>query len=316
MSAAIVLLLYTTVAAAYLPRLGRRAADWADRAPRLAIALWQAAAVSVVASAALAGLAFAVPAEVVGHGLAGLFEACAAMLSNGSGLTSAGVAALLAAAAVLARVAYCGAIVLLRAGAERRKHAAMLGLLGRRDGELGAMVIDYDERLAYCLPGRHAQMVITTGALRTLTPEQVAAVLDHERAHLRGRHHLVLAAGEALARAFPGVPLFQQARTEIARLIELLADDVAARRHPRAQIAAALVRLATGRVPGFTLGAGGETALARVHRMLHPEAPLGRRERLTGLVGVAVLLMGPAMVALVPGLSSFLAHHCHSLLTL
>lgn len=316
MSAAIVLMLYAVVAATYLPRLGRRAADWADRAPRLAIALWQAAAASVVASAVLAGPAFAVPAEVVGHGLAGLFEACAAMLSEGSGLTPAGAAALLAAAAVLARVACCGAAVLLKAGAERRKHAAMLRLLGRRDGALDAMVIDYDERLAYCLPGRHAQMVITTGALRTLAPEQVAAVLDHERAHLRGRHHLVLAAAETLARAFPGVPLFRQARIEIARLIELLADDIAARRHPRAQIAAALVRLATGRVPGFTLGAGGETALARVRRMLRPEAPLGRRERLTGLVGVAVLLTGPAMVALVPGLSSFLAHHCHSLLTL
>ncbi|TMR99845.1 M56 family metallopeptidase [Nonomuraea basaltis] len=316
MIAAIVLVLYTIVAAIWLPRLGRRAASWADRAPWLAIALWQAAAASVVASAVLAALAFAVPAEVVGHGLAGLFEACAAMLTNGSGVTRAGAAALLAAGAVLARVAYCGAAVLFRAGVERREHAALLGLLGRRDTELGAVVIDYPERLAYCLPGRNAQMVITTGALSNLAPEQVAAVLEHERAHLRGRHHLVLAATEALARAFPGVPLFERARTEVARMIELLADDVAARRHPRAQIAAALVRLATGRVPAFTLGAGGETAIARVRRMLNPQAPLGRRERLTGLAAVAVLLGGPAMVALVPGFSSFLAHHCHSLLTL
>ncbi|MFI7638866.1 M56 family metallopeptidase [Nonomuraea sp. NPDC049400] len=316
MIAAIVLLLYTVVAAIWLPRLGRRAAGWADRAPRLAIALWQAAAASVVASVLLAALAFAVPPEVVGHGLAGLFEACADMLNDGSGLTSAGAGALLAAGAVLARVAYCGAAVLVRARMERREHAALLSLLGRRDSDLGAVVIEYDERLAYCVPGRHAQMVITTGALQSLAPEQVAAVLEHERAHLRGRHHLVLAGGEALARAFPRVPLFERARTEIARLIELLADDVAARRHPRVQIAAALVRLATGRAPAFTLGAGGETALTRVRRMLNPEAPLGRRERLTGLLAVALLLGGPAMVALVPGLSSFLAHHCHSLLTL
>ncbi|MEU4721305.1 hypothetical protein AB0G06_16920 [Nonomuraea dietziae] len=44
----------------------------------------------------------------------------------------------------------------------------------------------------------------------------------------------VLAAGEAFARAFPFVPLFDVARREVARLIELRADDVAARRHPRA----------------------------------------------------------------------------------
>jgi Zn-dependent protease with chaperone function len=315
MIAGIVLALYTIVAAIWLPELGRRAARWAERAPRLAIVLWQAAGVSVVASAVLAALAFAVPADVVGHGLAELFAICADMLSDGSGLTWTSAVALPVAVLVPARAAYCGAAVLLRAHVERREHAAMLGLLGRHDTDLGAVVIDYDERLAYCVPGRHAQMVITTGALHTLAPEQVTAVLEHERAHLRGRHHLVLAGAEALARAFPGVPLFERARTEITRLIELLADDVAARRHPRAQIAAALVRLATGRAPAFTLGAGGETALTRVRRMLNPEAPLRRRERLTGLAAVAVLLGGPALVALVPGVSSFLAHHCHSLFT-
>src|SRR5690606_21286780 len=119
-------------------------------------------------------------AEVVGHGLAGLFEACAAMLNDGSGLTTTGTVALLSAGAVLVRMVYSGSAVLVKAGVERREHAAMLRLLGRRDGELGAVVIDYDERLAYCLPGRNAQMVITTGALRTLAPEQVAAVLEHE----------------------------------------------------------------------------------------------------------------------------------------
>ncbi|NUT39921.1 MAG: M56 family peptidase, partial [Thermoactinospora sp.] len=72
MIAALVLALYTVVAAVWLPVLGRRAARWSERAPRLAIVLWQAGAASVVASAALALLAFAVPAEVVGHGLAGL----------------------------------------------------------------------------------------------------------------------------------------------------------------------------------------------------------------------------------------------------
>ncbi|MEU1389763.1 MULTISPECIES: M56 family metallopeptidase [unclassified Nonomuraea] len=316
MIAAVVLACYTVVAALWLPVLGQRAAKWSDRAPRLAIALWQAGAASVVASAVLAALAFAVPAEIVGHGLAGLFEACADMLGDGSGVSRVGFAAMLAAGAVLARVLWCGGTVLVKAAVERRRHAAMLRLLGRRDAELGVVVIDYDERLAYCVPGRRAQTVITTSALRALTPEQIAAVLEHERAHLRGRHHLVLAGAEALVRAFPRVPLFERARTEIARLVELLADDVAARRHPRAQIAAALVSLATGRAPAFTLGAGGETALSRVRRLLGPEEPLGRRERLTGLLAVSALLGGPAAVALAPGVGSFLAHHCHSLLSL
>ncbi|MEV4014269.1 M56 family metallopeptidase [Nonomuraea angiospora] len=313
MIAAVVLTLYTVVAAIWLPRL-MRAASWADRAPRLAIAMWQAASASVVGSAALATFVFAVPADFVGHGLAGLFEACAAMLTDGMGLTVAGAGALLVTGALAARLLSCGAVVLARTGMERRDHAALLSLLGRHDRDLDAVVLDYEERLAYCLPGRHAQTVITTGALHSLAPEQVAAVLAHERAHLRGRHHLVLTAAQTLAKAFPAVPIFEAGKVEIARLIELLADDVAARRHPRMQIAAALVGLATGQAPTFALGAGGETAFVRVRRMLHPACPLKRLERLTGVLSVGLLLSGPAAVALVPGLSSFLAHHCHSFL--
>ncbi|GIH95189.1 M56 family metallopeptidase [Planobispora siamensis] len=313
MIAAAVLALYAVAAAIAAPRLLSRGA-WAERAPRLAISLWLAACVSAVASAVFAALAAAIPASVVGHGLAAFFEACAALLSHGEVLASpAAYAALSGAAAIAARIAYCGAAVLVRARRERRRHAGMLTILGRHDGELGAVVLEHDEAAAYCLPGRKGRAVITTAALRALAPEQVAAVLAHERAHLRGRHHLVLAAAEAFCLAFPRLPLFTRAGAEVARLVELLADDVAARHHPRVHIAAALVRLATGRAPVFTLGAGGETALTRVRRMLHPAAPLRRGERLAGLAAVALLLAGPVAVAAVPGVSSLLAHHCHTL---
>lgn len=313
MMAAAVLALYAAVAVAALPRLLGRG-EWADRAPRLAICVWLAGCASVAASAIFSALAVTIPGNVVGHGLAEFFQACADMLFDGASLAAPGArVALLGAGLVAARIAYCGAAILLRARRERRRHAEMLNLLGRHDGALDAIVLDHDEAAAYCLPGRDGRAVITTAALRSLAPEQVAAVLAHEQAHLRGRHHLVLAAAEAFCRAFPHLPLFARARSEIARLIELLADDVAARRHPRIHIAAALVRLATGRAPAFALGAGGETALIRVRRMLSPAAPLELRERVAGLAVVALLLIGPAAVAVIPGVSSFLAHHCHSI---
>ncbi|MGI5283647.1 hypothetical protein ACQEVF_09975 [Nonomuraea polychroma] len=53
MIAATVLTLYAVAAAVGLPALGRRVASRADRAPRLAIVVWPAAAGSVVASAVL-----------------------------------------------------------------------------------------------------------------------------------------------------------------------------------------------------------------------------------------------------------------------
>ncbi|GAA3132809.1 M56 family metallopeptidase [Streptosporangium carneum] len=316
MTAAAVLVLYAAVAttAPRGPGGGAGRSRWAERAPRLAIAVWLAACASVVASTLLAAFAVAVPAPVVGHRLAEFFEVCAMLLSGWRAPSSPGAwAALSFAGLVVARVVWCGAAVLVEAGRERRRHKEMLDILGRHDGELGAVVLDHGEAVAYCVPGRRGRAVITTGALRSLAPEQVAAVLAHERAHLRGRHHLALAAAEALSRAFFRLPLFARARSEIARLVELLADDVAARGHSRAHIAAALVRLATGPAPASALGAGGETALIRVRRMLGPAHPLGRGERLAGLAALGALLAGPAAVVAVPGVSSFLAHHCHTI---
>lgn len=311
----VTLTVYALVAAVLLPRLLLRA-GWAERAPRLAMSMWLAACGSALASAVFAGLAAAVPTDVIGHGLAGFFEACIAMLGDGFDLANVslgGRLALLASGLIMARAAYCVGAVLFTARRERRRHAEMLSIIGRHDGDLGALVIEFGEPLAYCLPGRRGKAVITTGALRSLSAEHVAAVLAHEQAHLRERHHLLLALAEGMARAFPRLPLFTQARSQVVSLVELRADDVAARHHPRVHIAAALVGLATGRAPAFTLGAGGETALTRVRRMLQPAVPLCRREKLAGLASVGVFLGGPAAVAAFPGLSALVAHHCHTL---
>jgi Zn-dependent protease with chaperone function len=73
---------------------------------------------------------------------------------------------------------------------------------------MGAVIIDDDAPAFYCLPsGRRQVIVVSSGALARLTPRQVRAVLAHKRAHLRGRHYLILAAAAPLARAFPAVSL-------------------------------------------------------------------------------------------------------------
>ncbi|GAA1017519.1 hypothetical protein Aple_032030 [Acrocarpospora pleiomorpha] len=312
---ALTLAAYAVLATTLLPRLLARA-RWTDRAPRLAIILWLAGCTSAIASAILATVATAVPSDTIGHALASVVEACFMLLDHGFDPAAMPLAAWLVLATgglVAVRAAYSVGKVLFTAWRERRQHAEMLVILGRHDHDLDAIVLEYGEPLVYCLPGRQAKTVITTAALRALRPEHLTAVLAHERAHLRGRHHLVLGLVDGLARAFPGLPLFAKARSEIVRLVELHADDVAARHHPRLHIAAALVSLATGRAPAGALAAGGETALARVRRMLHPAAPLCRREKFAGIVAVGVLLAGPATVAALPGVSALIAHHCHTL---
>ncbi|WP_245719002.1 M48 family metalloprotease [Micromonospora rhizosphaerae] len=60
--------------------------------------------------------------------------------------------------------------------------------------------------------------VLGTGA-RSLPPAQLAAVLSHERAHLRGRHHLLVTVVKGLAAAAPCLPLTPPAAVRL--LMEL-----------------------------------------------------------------------------------------------
>jgi hypothetical protein len=68
-------------------------------------------------------------------------------------------------------------------------------------------------------------VVLTEGLTRHLDADAVAAVLAHERAHLAGRHHLVLASAEALRATLSLVPLFRQAPRAIGELLELVRLD-------------------------------------------------------------------------------------------
>ncbi|WP_350247658.1 M48 family metalloprotease [Rhodococcus sp. D-6] len=94
-----------------------------------------------------------------------------------------------------------------RRRARTHEHAHLARMVGRRIPDLDAVVIDSEERVAYCIAGRERSVVITRGALAVLDPRQLAAVLAHERAHLGGR--LLAGArcrpqcGSGTARGFP-----------------------------------------------------------------------------------------------------------------
>ncbi len=95
----------------------------------------------------------------------------------------------------------------------------------RPEPSLGAAILDSDRPAAFCLPGRRRSVVVTTAALAALSGDELAAVLAHERAHLRGRHHLAAGAARTLDRAFHGVPLSSQGRAEIERLMARVGVD-------------------------------------------------------------------------------------------
>jgi beta-lactamase regulating signal transducer with metallopeptidase domain len=143
--------------------------------------------------------------------------------------------------------------------------------------------------------------VITKAALKALDDKQLAAVLAHEHAHLTGRHHHLLALVSALAKILSRVRLFTDAATDIARLLEMCADDAATRHHGSDTVVDALLALSLPRArtpaitPAVAMGAAGVGVAERVERLLFPPDPTRTRVGLS--LTLAAVLLGPAVTA-------------------
>lgn len=287
---------------------------WPQRAPRLGVAAWQALSGSVVLALLLAGVTAVVPLGAIvttspGEVLATCLMALRAQYDTleGAVLHATGVAATLAFAA---RVTYLLVTGLRDAHRVRGEHLTRLHLVAHRDCTLDAFVLDHPTAAAYCLPGRSGTIVLTTAAISALDADELAAVLAHERAHLRGRHHLVLAGANALAATMPLMPGLRWARAEQARLLEMIADDDAAVDAGRFTVASALVHLAEGSVPAMAMGAADIAAVARVRRLVTPAHRLGLAHRTVIGAAVVVTAAMPIAIAATPAWAASHADYC------
>jgi Zn-dependent protease with chaperone function len=247
-------------------------------APRLGVAAWLLAMTTTAAS---------------------LLAGAAAMTHSGNPWLAASGWALLFAA--LARGCWAGVVTCRHARARRTAHRQMVAILGRPDPRLGVVIVDAPEPLVYCLPTPSPIVVVTTAARRALSPVQLRAALAHERAHLAGRHHLLLAIVHTAAQALPWLALFAQAAPTVAGLLEMSADDAAARRYGRRTVAAAIAAMSVRSAPAGALGAAGPSALARGLRLCAAEpAWRTRTDRLTLAVTILALAAGPYLSAALP----------------
>lgn len=283
--------------------LGR--ARWTARAPLLAIVTYLAAGWSVVAALGLAGLTLAVHATALGGGLSHLIGACVLRLretyGTPGGASVAGLGLALA-GAVAARTVLTATTHLRAAGQQALLHAETARLVGRPEPSLGAVLVEHSEPVAYCVAGRHPTVILSTGALQALEPAQLSAVLAHERAHLAGRHHRLLALARIGRLVLPFLPLMRAADAQVARLIEMHADDAAARASDPRSLATALVILATGTSPAPALAASATDSVQRIHRLLRPAEPLGQARRQLLRATAASLALAPVLLALAPAL--------------
>jgi len=128
-----------------------------------------------------------------------------------------------------------------------RRHVDALSVICRREaGPIRTWWLPLPEARAYSIAGAPALIVATEGLRQRLPAVQVAAVLDHERAHVRGRHHLLLGVARALAAALPWLPLARRSPAYVAAAVELSADSSAARKHGPATVHSALQTMTRG----------------------------------------------------------------------
>ncbi|HEY6277806.1 MAG TPA: M56 family metallopeptidase [Streptosporangiaceae bacterium] len=283
--------------------LGR--ARWTARAPLLAIVTYLAAGWSVVAALGLACLTLAVDATDLSGGLSHLIGACVLRLretyGSPGGATVAGLGLTLA-GAIVARTVVTAMTHLRAARQQALLHAQTARLVGRPEPSLDAVLVEHSEPVAYCVAGRHPTVILSTGAMNALDPAQLEAVLAHERAHLAGRHHRLLALARIGRLVLPFLPLMRDADPQVARLIEMHADDAAARASDPRSLATALVVLATGASPAPALAAAATDSVQRIHRLLRPAEPLGPARRQLLRATAASLALTPVLLALAPAL--------------
>jgi Zn-dependent protease with chaperone function len=310
-------LVLAAVAVACIPAASAlAAARWPRRSPAAAILLWQALGLGwgLAAIGALAALgADQRPGVARGaYTLAGRFLAGRGVVAAGASGLPAGIRLVALATSLLLLLVLTGALVAATAAVlrARRRQRVLLTLLAHGDPKVpGALVVDHPAAAAYCVPGLRSAIVISAGTLALLDQAELAAVLAHERAHLRERHDLVLLPFTALLRAFRWSAMARTAHAAVAMLVEMLADDRALRHRPVAarELATALIRIGAagaaqaplGGMAAAYRGADGQVA-ARVSRLLRPSPRLPWPATALVWAAAALVVAIPAGFLLLP----------------
>jgi Zn-dependent protease with chaperone function len=276
-----------------------------ERWPTLAAWLWLGSSVGALAAVALTGLLLLLPTDPLGPGLAELLRTCVMALRTALSTPDASSTATLVGMLLVAIVAggfLLGASVAgLRAWRAAGRHEDLLALAGTPAvGLPGVTVLEHGRPFAYCLPGQHGPVVVSSAALRRLDAGQLDAVLAHERAHQAGRHHRLVLLAQLLRVGFPWLPAARLAHQAVTALVELAADDAAARAQGRRQVAAALAALGDAPVPTAALGAAVVSATERVSRLLRPRRQGGALALLAGLLLLGLPLAAQLLAVVVP----------------
>ncbi|GAA4512411.1 M56 family metallopeptidase [Brevibacterium yomogidense] len=133
--------------------------------------------------------------------------------------------------------------------------------------------------VAYAVAGPRPEIIISSALEEILSTAQLRAVLAHEYAHLRYRHNWLVRCAQVNAACLPAcLPAGPRLRDATVLLVELIADDTAAKQAGAANLANALRRL--------SLLTGDVSLDLRAERMTLRTWPLSGHRRLPAPVRV------------------------------
>ncbi|MEO3781584.1 M56 family metallopeptidase [Micromonospora sp. B11E3] len=269
MSAALALIIGALVVAWLAPTLLEAAVDRV-RDPIAVLLAWWVTLAAVPATLAV-GVAFLLtPDTGVEDWARNLMHHCWFALQHGRLPAAGEIVGIVGVAALGASIARALLTVRRRMRAQRETQQAHLDLLtllgGTAPTREAVLRIPHPAPLAYSLGGRQAMIIVSDGVLQ-LPPQQREAVLCHERAHVNGRHHLIVAAAEVLAAAAPWVPLARRSPRAIQLLVELRADDKTVRVCGAPAVRDALIALGGMPQPAHALPMAGSNLAVRLGRL-------------------------------------------------
>jgi Zn-dependent protease with chaperone function len=139
-------------------------------------------------------------------------------------------------------------VTVVYAERERARHAQLITLLSEpMIDRPGTRLIDTPAPVAYCLPGALTSItVLSAGLIQLLDEEELQAVIEHERAHVRLRHDIVLILFTAWKVSLQWLPTARNASREVALLLEMQADDKALKSVARVSLARAITVVSEG----------------------------------------------------------------------
>ncbi|MEJ1089940.1 M48 family metalloprotease [Microbacterium sp. Mu-80] len=208
---------------------------WPVRHPRIALTLWFGAFFGggiLVLGAVITTIAAALNAGAAPTVAEAIMVTLAAWVSVG---------------AIGAVVAFVGVSAEPLAHSYRRSLARLAPVAVARQERRGFTLVWFDSPspVACAVPGRPAEILVSTAMRDLLSAPQLQAVIAHEYAHLRLRHGWAMRIAELNALCLPGaLRAGQGLKRATSLLIELVADDAAARQAGAAHLANALTRLA------------------------------------------------------------------------